>query len=184
LKVAIIGWGSLIWNPGNMNLVFEKWRNDGPKLPIEFARKSRDGRITLVIYERYLDVPNLWVKTYWNLIEVKNLDEAIEILKERERTIKEYIGYVSEDLKYEKMHPKILEEIEQWRKSKELDGAVWTALPSNVNNTDEIISYLQSLTGDTLNKAREYIEKTPKQIQTPLRKKFEEILGWKCVSKV
>jgi len=55
MKIAILGWGSLLWEP---SAEFEKWielpwKNDGPKLKIEFSRisGSRKGALTLVIDE-------------------------------------------------------------------------------------------------------------------------------------
>jgi len=181
MKIAVIGWGSLIWNPRNINLAFEKWRNDGPVLPIEFARKSRDGRITLVIYKPYMCEPEKWVRTYWNIIFAKSIDEAIEVLRKRERTIRQYIAHITTDS--DNIDDKIKIEIKNWIRDKKLDGAVWTDLPSNIS-LEEVIPYLQSLQGDTLRRAKEYIEKTPKQIQTPLRREIEKILGWKCISEV
>ena len=50
MKIAILGWGSLLWQP--KDLQFDKeigWSKNGPMLPIEFARISKDGRLTLVI---------------------------------------------------------------------------------------------------------------------------------------
>ena len=50
MKIAILGWGSLIWNPDKLD--FDKdfgWDPDGPKLPIEFSRISSNGRLTLII---------------------------------------------------------------------------------------------------------------------------------------
>jgi hypothetical protein len=48
MKIAVIGWGSLIWCPGSLRIQ-TAWHNDGPSLPIEFARILKDGRLTLVI---------------------------------------------------------------------------------------------------------------------------------------
>ena len=39
MKIAILAWGSLIWQP--KELAYNKtfgWQKDGPILPIEFAR--------------------------------------------------------------------------------------------------------------------------------------------------
>ncbi len=50
MKIAILGWGSLLWQP--KDLQFDKgigWSENGPMLPVEFARISKDGRLTLVI---------------------------------------------------------------------------------------------------------------------------------------
>lgn len=41
MKIVVLGWGSLIWNPGDLKINSE-WQKDGPTLPIEFARVSSD----------------------------------------------------------------------------------------------------------------------------------------------
>ena len=182
MKIGVIGWGSLIWNPMEISFALTSWNNDGPILPIEFARRSQDGRVTLVIHKPYIHEPEKWVRTYWNIISVKSIGEAIEILRRREGTIKCYIAHLLPDSK-NTINDKIKIEIEKWVQDKELDGVIWTDLPSNIA-LEEVIPYLQSLQGNTLKKAKEYVERTPKQILTPLRKRIEKILGWKCISEV
>lgn len=51
MKIACLGWGSLIWNPGDLKIKTEDWFSGGPILPIEFVRISTDKRVTLVIDE-------------------------------------------------------------------------------------------------------------------------------------
>ena len=55
MKIAILGWGSLIKEPRDLPIASE-WQPDGPKLWIEFSRISRKGKragcLTLVIDER------------------------------------------------------------------------------------------------------------------------------------
>jgi hypothetical protein len=46
MKIAIVGWGSLIWDPRDLHLATAI-------LPIEFSRISDNGRLTLVVDERY-----------------------------------------------------------------------------------------------------------------------------------
>ena len=73
MKIAILGWGSLLWQP--KDLQFDKeigWSANGPFLPIEFARISKDGRLTLVITENGTDV-----KTYF---AISTYDAATSVI--------------------------------------------------------------------------------------------------------
>jgi len=36
LKFALLAWGSLVWNPGELKITGD-WKKDGPCLPIEFT---------------------------------------------------------------------------------------------------------------------------------------------------
>ena len=47
LRIACLGWGSLLWDPRSLPMA-GPFRDDGPRLPIEFSRIARDGRATLV----------------------------------------------------------------------------------------------------------------------------------------
>ena len=76
-RVAILGWGSLLWKPENLRNQ-RKWRPDGPWLPIKFARtsnlKEKDDRrpyLSLVIY------PHAGlVRTYWDMSFLTEISEA------------------------------------------------------------------------------------------------------------
>jgi hypothetical protein len=48
MNIAILGWGSLVWDQRVLPTESE-WNSEGPRLPIEFSRVSQDGRLTLVI---------------------------------------------------------------------------------------------------------------------------------------
>jgi hypothetical protein len=78
MHIAIIGWGSLIWSPGSLRLK-SKWHADGPFLPIEFARISSDGRLTLVIHPESSEV-----QTYWAVSAYDTINDAREDLRKRE----------------------------------------------------------------------------------------------------
>ena len=89
MKIAILGWGSLIWDKGELPVKGE-WRQGGPSLPIEFSRVSSDCRLTLVI-----DHKNGEPVTTWFAQSNRNdLDDAICDLREREGTICKRIGYL------------------------------------------------------------------------------------------
>ena len=48
MRIAIIAWGSLVWDPRTLQIKGD-WVASGPELDIEFSRVSKDGRLTLVI---------------------------------------------------------------------------------------------------------------------------------------
>lgn len=76
--IVCIGWGSLIWCQKSLPVLGD-WRTDGPELPVEFARQSRDKRITLVVCETAPAVSVLWSE-----LGVASLDHARNALAERE----------------------------------------------------------------------------------------------------
>lgn len=174
MSIAVIGWGSLIWCPRELALR-SPWRADGPCLPVEFARKSRDGRVTLVLTQG-----SKTVRTYWALSWFDELDKAIENLRSREGTTKKWIHSLS---------PRGGEEcdtIAEWlEEMSDLDGAVWTALEPTfpIEGLEEfVVSYLNGLPEPWLTRSREYVEFAPRQIITPVREAIEDALGWKRMS--
>lgn len=178
-QVVCLGWGSLIWCQKALP-VMGAWQTDGPKLSVEFARESRDGRITLVICE---GVPA--VTTLWAALNVPNLDAAKQALAAREgvtaANIQHSIGWWSPAGASD--HPGA-STIGQWAAARNLAGVVWTALkpkfgpdyrlPTQV----EVVGHLGGLQGLQRDTAEEYVRLTPRQIVTPYRTTIESTLGW------
>lgn len=186
MKIVCLGWGSLIWNPGNLRIKSgSRWQNDGPLLPIEFARKSRDGRITLVI------TPDAKpVQVYWILLDSDSLEDAISNLATRENTTRGNIGSLNLHIPADD-NDSIQKTIREWSITKNLDAVVWTNLPPRFNeqigikpSEDELIQYLKELDSETKKRAEEYVRKAPKQIRTHYRKIIEMKLGWTCISEI
>jgi hypothetical protein len=181
MRIGIIVWGSLKWDP--RNLAYDgSWRDDGPSLPIEFARISGDGRLTLVLHPGAAEV-----RTLWTLASHDQLERAIENLRLREGTTTEGIGFVTALGSQGRcaVIPEARALIKAWAREKNLDAAIWTDLPSNFAEkrghgfTDETaLTYLRSLRGPVLEAAREYIVKAPSQVRTRLRQRVEADLGW------
>jgi len=179
MKIACIGWGSLIWRPENL-LIRREWFKDGPFLKVEFARQSDNGRITLVITR---DANPL--RTLWALMATDELNQAIESLRIREGIGKEKIeGRISSVTKEEETTDEIKLSIKNWLINKELDAAIWTNLSPRINNQervpseDDVIAYLRSLDINKMAAAEEYIRRTPKQIDTDYRRRIEKEFGW------
>lgn len=182
MKIAILGWGSLIWQPKDLNFDKSKgWKKDGVKLPIEFARISQNGRLTLVITPNGTEVPTLYAVSKYTTIEEAVLDLAV---REGTDKFKDYkIGYYNKqedefcpnDFKYKK-------EIKEWINTTDFNAVIWTNLGENwKEKTDNRIEHLKSLKEETQSLAEEYIRKTPVQINTAFRKEIEKELNWKPI---
>lgn len=177
--IACLGWGSLIWCPKDLPLG-SSWQFDGPDLPIEFARESGGRRITLVICDGYATVQVLWAE-----LDVKTIDDARSALASRENVkpnnLRHSIGYWS--AAGASAHPESTV-IGQWAINKGINGVVWTALKPKIGDDyrmpteEEVIKYLEALTGSDRAETEEYVRLAPRQIVTPYRLEIEAELGW------
>jgi hypothetical protein len=177
LKISVLAWGSLVWDRRMLAIVGD-FAPTGPRLPIEFCRLSRDGRLTLVIDETF-GKPCI---AYSALSAFDDLDAAIENLRDREGMPNSNgVGFTVADrgrnsAKALERHPHALETIMAWVNAKGLDAAIWTALGSNFAekmrepfSIEGAIRYLET-SGDKMRyNALAYIRQAPQEIQTPLR---------------
>lgn len=180
MRIAILGWGSLIWDKRDLPRIEADWSKGGPKLPLEFSRisKSRSGSLTLVIDpKKGVNLP-----TRFAVSSRDNLDDAICDLRRREDTTVRKIGYVdvTTGLQRCSVFPQASNIIRQWAADNKFDAVIWTDLPSNFHrktrkefSVSNAIEYLISKLSDSAASiAREYISKAPNEIQTPLRRKL------------
>jgi len=181
MRIAVLGWGSLICDPRELQITGQ-WHTDGPLLPIEFARISDQGKLTLVLYPGANPV-----RTFWALSAHEGLNQAKANLREREGTNMERIGYVSIPDNQSKCQavPEVCDAIRQWAEEKGLDAVIWTDLQTNFNNKtgmelseENVITYLRGLTGKMLKQAEEYVRRAPAQVTTRIRSRIERELGW------
>lgn len=172
MSIACIGWGSLIWNPGSLNIISD-WFTDGPRLPIEFARESSNQRITLVLIDSTPLVDSLWC-----LLGSGDLAQAKYDLAQREgvpdRYIENSIGFWERNSG--KSHGKAHKVIEQWAWPRDINAVVWTNLQcgfkrsrGQIPSSAEIISHLESIPDPNSDEVFDYIKKAPEQIDTPYR---------------
>ena len=175
--IAVIGFGSLIWSADTLELD-SPWHTDGPFLPVEYARVSKDGRLTLVIVSG-VDLQ----KTLWAYSRYENLDDTRENLRVREGTVTRHVEYWEEGVTRVSGPTGLA--ISTWARKRGLRGVVWTALPPKDTGglelampAEEALGYLSSLQGQVREAAREYVTKTPPQIDTKVRKLARERLRW------
>lgn len=170
--IACLGWGSLIWNPDGLPV--GEWQEDGPELPLEFARLSGGGRVTLVV------MPNgPRVSVLWTLLNVSSLEHGAAALRVREGTKLEWIGHWPSD-----GHDRYSAGIGAWARAKNLDGVVWTALPPTWGDENgriptevEVTNYLSALTAEEAREPFKYIRNAPPQIRTPYREALDRLAG-------
>ena len=75
-------------------------------------------------------------------------------------------------------------EIRDWAKGQRLDAVIWTALGSkfgeseNAPDIDEAVNYLKTRSVQEKKHAEEYVRRTPRQIDTVYRQRFEKEFNW------
>ncbi len=184
--IACLGWGSLVWDPRDLP-IRGKWFCDGPLLPIEFARQSDGGRITLVL------VPDTFplVRSLWAPMSVTDLDEAREALRKREgilrKNAEKHVGHWIKGMRSTGR----LRRIARWAKTNEIDAVIWTNLPpkfgeeeGRVPSPDQVVVYLDSRPHEQRRNAERYVRMTPRQIDTDYRRAIEATLGWTPVGDI
>lgn len=188
MKTAILGWGSLLWQP--KDLQFDKeigWSENGPMLPIEFARISKDGRLTLVITKDVIEV-----KTYFAISNYKTLEEAVLNLAVREGCGRKQIGSYDKSKNTFSKEVFFEKNILDWINNTDINAVIWTNLAEkwDFKNDDgkvieivpnERVDYLKKLRNHKRALAEEYIRRTPTQIKSHYRSLIEKELGWKPI---
>jgi hypothetical protein len=189
-KIAIITWGALAWDPGDLPLVSDDpdhpeqaWQAGGPELPIEFSRVAVDCRLIPVIDpEHGTPVTTLYARSRRN-----DLDAAIQdLMKAEGASNPKRIGFVDvrENKHRCRLYPGMAEVVKDWAKAHDVDAAIWTELPSNFKDhtgrdfsPDVAVKYLGELPKVLVSQAKEYVDRAPAVIETPLRAKLREE-GW------
>lgn len=172
MRIAIIGYGSLIWDLDNLApFIAGDWQiGSGPEMPVEFSRISpkRQQALVLVIDQQ------LQHRCQTSVIESARdcLDQAVHDLAARERCAPAMIGIAEKH----KPVPSSLPTVQPWLQQSNYDAVIWTALPGNFHDeTGRAFShaaaagYLQGLRGAALEEAWRYIEFAPAVTDTPFR---------------
>lgn len=176
MKIACVGWGSLIWRPEGLKIQ-NHWFEDGPILPIEFTRISNNNRATLII-----DNNAKPVRTLWALMTTDSIDGAKKSLMDREGIKKESL--IHSISRTENPDDSILRTVKDWLTEKNMDFAIWTGLSFSDKTKNQrpsignIIEHLNGIDPNERRNAEEYIRKTPRQVDTEYRRQIELEFGW------
>jgi len=177
LRISVLGWGSIVWDRRDLAIA-ANFEPTGPRLPVEFCRVSRDGRLTLVIDEA-LGVPCI---TYSAVSAFDNLVGAIENLRDRENmTNVRGVGFTipscdKQSVRAAERHAQTVKTISAWTNAKGFDAAIWTALESNFVkkanapfSVEAVIRYLEKRDAKTFDATLTYVRRAPPEVQTPVR---------------
>ncbi len=185
-NIAIIGWGSLIWDLDNLAPHTNgDWEMEGgPCLPMEFSRISPKRKMGLVVcLDPVVGVP---CATHVIASDKTDIAAAVADLAARERAPLDRIGAVHVDGTRQGRMPEVCETVAAWCARTGRDGAVWTDLePNFAEHTGQAFSlerglaYLRKLQGDSLAEAHRYITSAPPQTATPMRKFLESDPWWR-----
>ncbi|MEL6977526.1 MAG: hypothetical protein AAGM38_02460 [Pseudomonadota bacterium] len=195
-RIAVLGWGSLIWDSDGFDAALEPgWTGGaraapsaeqaglwacgaGPVLPLEFSRisRKRPGALTLVI-DPEAGAPCVTAVA----ISVRRaVDEAAADLARRERAPLSAIGcWAPGDAATRSA-------IADWARAHDCAGVVWTALSSSFAeragapfSIEAARRHLQALDDDALRAAALYIERAPRETDTPLRRALAADPWWR-----
>ncbi|WP_295855421.1 hypothetical protein [uncultured Xylophilus sp.] len=178
MTIACLGWGSLLWKSGAL-LLASTWQDDGPRLPVEFARVGDGGELATAL------CPGAALQsTWWALLATDDLATAREQLRIREAIDREHPEWVgSSDRAADDAASRA---IEAWRRERGLQAVVWTALPPRIDGCNgrcpgpgEAVAYLAGLAGERRAHAEDYVRRVPPSLATVNRQAIATALGWR-----
>ncbi|MEM8751840.1 MAG: hypothetical protein AAGF90_02585 [Pseudomonadota bacterium] len=185
-RIAVIGWGSLIWDLDDLApKVDGRWlMGAGPRLPFEFSRISPKRKLALAVC---LD-PDNGDACATNAIvsRRRSMEEAVEDLRARERApAAAMIGAATAAGPLRARLPEVGEALAAWCRATGAAGAVWTDLESNFEertggafSVRRGVDYLRTLGGESLDEAVAYLENAPAATMTPLRRALAADPWW------
>lgn len=182
-RIVVLAWGSLVWDPGDLDLEDGTWHEDGPLLPVEFSRVSSDRRLTLAL-TRGADP----VRVLWAYMRTDTVGEAVWSLSQREGAKPENVGFL--DLGTGEYWCRTVDEhvptIRDWAREQNEAGAdiavvIWSDLKPNFDkkarkelSAENVLSYLEGLRPEIKERAKEYIERAPGQTRTRIREAIRD----------
>lgn len=176
MRIAFLGWGSLIWDQGpEFDSKTGPWTSGGPVLPIEFCRISskRKGALVLVIDPKL----GTQVEVLHALSLRDDPNDALSDLRKREGTSMKKIGFVNLLTGKERgRHRELVTTIKDWAQQMDIQVVAWADLESNFKSKKGVefsheaaLDHLKSLNKAGLREAVKYIVNAPAQVDTKFR---------------
>lgn len=190
MRIAILGWGSLLWDLDDLGAhVAGGWMHRaGPRLPMEFSRISPKRRMGLVVA---LDpCAGRPCATHAIRSARADLDAARADLAAREQAPTGRIGWARADGATEGRLAPVAAVVVDWCRATEHDAAVWTDLEPNFRavagepfSVASGIDWLRGLRGESLAEAHRYIRHAPASTRTPLRRALARDAWWRGLAR-
>lgn len=127
MKIALVAWNSVVWNPKKLSI--HSFKKNGPVLPLEYSRIQRNGQLALIIDERN-GAENA---VQWTTFRTKNLDTAIDqfinrtgLPESRVGVLNVKTGQVSAEAR--RRHPRSVDAIRNWARKNKIDAVIWSDL--------------------------------------------------------
>ncbi|MGR3782988.1 MAG: hypothetical protein ACU0DT_17210 [Albimonas sp.] len=184
-RVAIVGYGSLIWDLEILAPWVEgPWRmGAGPALPLEFSRvspKRRRGLVVCIDPVHGAPCPSHAIASRREAPEAARADLAA-----RERAPISRIGLVC--LASGRREGRIAGAVAAWAQAQGLAGAVWTELDPNFEahagrpfDLAAGEAWLLGLAGEDRDEAVRYIANAPEATDTPFRRRLAARPWWRA----
>ena len=184
-RVAIVGYGSLIWDLEVLAAQVEgAWRmGAGPALPLEFSRvspKRRRGLVVCVAAVHGAPCPSHAIASRRETAEAARADLAA-----RERAPLERVGFVC--LRSGRREGRVADLVADWAGGAGLAGAVWTELDPNFEahagrpfDFEAGEAWLLALAGEDRDEAVRYIANAPAATDTPFRRRLAARPWWQA----
>ena len=184
MRIAILGWGSLIWDIEILAPhVTGAWRmSGGPELPMEFSRVSAKRKMGLAVCLDPQD--GALCPTHAIRSTRTQVTQAAVDLAARERAPLDRIGWATATDAFGRL-PQVNDRVMEWCATGDYDAAIWTDLEPNFHEAPRdpftvagAIAYLKTLQGDQIEEAHRYIQEAPATTMTPLRRALAADPWW------
>lgn len=176
-QIVALAWDDVVSEPGGLTPRDGRWREDGPRLPLELSRLSPQ-RFPVISLCRGGPLQ----RVYWTYLETEIVSEAVWNLSRRGACKPENIGFL--DLEsgecWCRAVDEHLEDIRAWALEKNREGenievVVWNDLKPDFEKKtrreltpENVVSYLKGLRPEIRERARRYLENIPPRIETPI----------------
>lgn len=178
MRIAYLGWGSLVWDP--RGLPCKEWQVGGPTLPVDFRRISGQDRgepyLSLIIAPTATTSTVRFAEAVATELPVARRD----LMKREGTEDPDNVGAISAT--DAKGTDPVSEVIRAWTRTTGFDAAIWTTLgerwfkpPSRFGATfteEQAVAFLNSLSGTARANALRYIARAPREVWSPFRERL------------